>query len=302
MRPGKGRYIAEGSLIISSVLMTATLGFSQTFSVPRSESAHKGGKHQEISVQIYRDYLIVVQGSLGNDHGLNFILDTGTNPSIVDSKIAQELHMIGMAGRLAVHDQNVEVEQSVSPGVQIGSLRTESLPVLIRDLAFLQKGLGIRIDAVIGLDVLSQKNFSVNYSTKRISFGSVRLFGPAVPFQSNTPWLVVRMEVDGVSLRLLLDTAASGILLFQHSVGDRLQHLTILGENLSSNMGGEFLLKRVLLARAKLGETDFGPQTASVVDDEEDHTRVFDGLLGPSALGFKQIAFDFQCRTFSWKK
>jgi hypothetical protein len=47
---------------------------------------------------------------------------------------------------------------------------------------------------------------------------------------------------------------------------------------------------------------DFGQQNAFVVDDREDRNCDFDGLLGPSALGLKLIAFDFQRRTFSWKR
>jgi hypothetical protein len=67
-------------------------------------------------------------------------------------------------------------------------------------------------------------------------------------------------------------------------------------------MGGDFRLQRVLLATTNLGETKFGQQNAFLVEDQEDGSREFDGLLGPSALGFKQIAFDFQLRTFSWKR
>jgi hypothetical protein len=51
-----------------------------------------------------------------------------------------------------------------------------------------------------------------------------------------------------------------------------------------------------------LGEVDFGQQNAFVLEDQDDRSSDFDGLLGPSALGLKQIAFDFQRRTFSWKK
>jgi predicted aspartyl protease len=110
------------------------------------------------------------------------------------------------------------------------------------------------------------------------------------------------MEVDGVSLDLLLDTAASGILLFQSRIRDRLPELIRLGERTSSNMGGEFRLQRVILARTKFGETDFGQQNAFVVEDQEDESREFDGLLGPSALGLKQIAFDFQRHRLWWGK
>ena len=208
--------------------------------------------------------------------------------------------MAGVVGSLRARPSRRRA-QAVLPSVQIGTLQP-SLPVLIRDLGFLQKDLGIRIDAVIGLDVLSLSNFSIDYTTKRIVFGAAPGSGSSVPFQSAPPWLTVRMEVDGVSIDLLLDTAASGILLFQSRIRDRLPQLNSLGERKSSNMGGDFRLQRVLLATTNFGETDFGQWNAFVVEDQEDESREFDGLLGPSALGLKQIAFDFQRHTFSWAR
>jgi len=112
----------------------------------------------------------------------------------------------------------------------------------------------------------------------------------------------VQMEVDGVSMRLLLDTAASGIILFQSRTRNRLPELIRLGERMSSNMGGDFRLQRVILATTKFGETDFGQRNAFVVEDQQGESREFDGLLGPSTLGLKQIAFDFQRHMFSWKR
>jgi hypothetical protein len=303
MRTENRRQIAKGSLLFSFALTLAASGYSQTRAEPIREHKHEAiPVHCEIPFRTYRDYLVVVQGSLGGKLRRNLIIDTGTDPSVIDSRAAQELHMAGVVGKLAVHDQVVDVQQAVLPSVQIGTLRAESLPVLIRDLGFLQKDLGIRIDAVIGLDVLSLSNFSINYTTKRIVFGVTPVSGSSVPFQSAPPWLTVRMEVDGVSIHLLLDTAASGILLFQSRIRDRLPQLNRLGERKSSNMGGDFRLQRVLLATTNFGETDFGQQNAFVVEDQEDESREFDGLLGPSALGLKQIAFDFQRHTLSWKK
>jgi predicted aspartyl protease len=303
MRTENRRQIAQGSLLLGFALTLSTSGFSQSDAVPSSEPRYEASPgHHAILFQKYRDYLIVVQGSLGDTQRLNFIIDTGTDRTVMDSRVAQKLHMVGVVGRLAVHDQVVEVQQAILPSVQIGALRAEFLPVLIRDLAFFQKGLGIRIDAVIGLDVLSLSNFSIDYTTKRIVFGAVPISGSSAPFQSTPPWLTVPMEVNGVSLHLLLDTAASGILLFQSRIRDRLPQLISLGERKSSNMGGDFRLQRVLLATTNFGETDFGQQNAFVVEDQEDRSREFDGLLGPSALGLKQIAFDFQRHTFSWKR
>jgi Aspartyl protease len=295
--------IAKGSFLFSFALTLAASGYCQTRAEPIRERKHEAiPVHCEILFRTYRDYLVVVQGALDGKVRRHLIIDTGTYPSVIDSRVAQELHMAGMLGKLAVHDQVIDAQQAVLPSIQIGTLRAESLPVLIRDLDFLQKDLGIRIDAIIGLDVLSLANFSIDYTTKRIAFGAAPVYDSSAPLQSTQPWLTVRMEVEGVSIRLLLDTAASGIILFQSRIRDRLPQLVSLGERKSSNMGGNFRLQRVLLATTNLGETDFGQQNAFVVEDQEDESREFDGLLGPTALGLKQIAIDFQRHTLSWKK
>lgn len=290
-------------ILAGAVSIVATPGFGQILSVPGSEqTSQPRPAYLDVPFEMYRDYLIVVQGSLGGTKKLNFILDTGADPSVIDSHTAQKLHMVGVAGKLALLNQNVEVQQAVLPSVQIGPLRADSLPVLIRDLGFLEKSLGIRIDAVIGLDVLSLSNFSIDYARKKIVFGTGQSFVSAVRFQSGPPFVTVQMEVDGVSIRLLLDTGASGLLLFQSRIHDRLPQLTVLDEKTSSNMGGDFRKKRVLLTKTNLGGMDFGQQTAFVVEDQEDTGRDFDGLLGTSALGLKQIAFDFERLTFSWNR
>jgi len=303
MRAQTRRQIAKGSLVFSFALTLAASGYSQTRAEPIREHKHeKPARQCELPFRTYRDYLVVVQGSLGGKLRRKLIIDTGTDPSVIDRRVAQELHMAGAAGTLAVHDRVVDAEQAVLPSVRIGTLRAESLPVLIRDLGFLQKDLGIRIDGVIGLDVLSLSNFSIDYTTRRITFGVAPVYGSSAPYQSTPPhWLTVTMEVDGVPIHLLLDTAASGLILFQSRIRNRLQ-LISLGARMSSNLGGEVRLQRVILGTTKLGETDFGQKNAFVVEDQDDETREFDGLLGPSALGLKQIAFDFERHTLSWEQ
>ena len=303
MRAQTKRQIAAGGFLLSFTLTLAVPDHSQTRAEPTRDHKHDAPSGRcELPFLIYRDYLVVVQGALGSKIRRNLVIDTGTNPSVIDSRVARELHLAGPVGKLAVHDQVVDAQQAVLPSVQIGILRAESLPVLIRDLGFLQKDLGIRIDAVIGLDVLRLSDFSIDYTTKRIVFGTAVVYGSSVPLQSTPPWLTVRMEVNGVSIQVLLDTAASGIILFQSRIRNRLPELISLGERTSSNMGGDLRLQLVILARTKLGETDFGQENAFVVEDQQDESRDFDGLLGPSALGLQQIAFDFQSHTFSWGK
>jgi predicted aspartyl protease len=298
-----GRLVARGSLLFILALTLVAPGYSQLRTETRKAHNHKTTPGQcELPFRTYRDYLVVVQGSLGGKQRRNLIVDTGTDPSVIDRRVAQELHVAGAVGKLAVHDQVVDAEQAVLPSVQIGTLRAEFLPVLIRDLGFLEKGLGIRIDGIIGMDLLGLSNFGIDYTTKKLVFGATPTYGSSAPLQSTLPhWLTVTVEVDGVAIRLLLDTSASGIILFQSRINNRLP-LLILGERGSTNLGGELRLQRVMLGTTKFGETDFGQRNAFVVEDQADESREFDGLLGPSALGLKQIAFDFQHHTFSWTR
>ena len=297
------RHFAKGSLLLSLALTLAASGHIQLWAEPTNAHKHKTTPgHGELPFRTYRDYLVVVQGSLGGKQRRNLIIDTGTDPSVIDRRVAQALHMAGAVGKLAVHDQVVDAEQAVLPSVQIGSLRVEFLPVLIRDLSSLAKDLGIRIDGIIGMDVLGLTSFGIDYTTRKLVFGAAPAYGSSAPLQSTPPpWLTVTVEVDGVPIRLLLDTSASGIILFQSRINNRLA-LLILGERRSSNLGGELRLQRAMLGTTKFGDTDFGQQSAFIVEDQEDESLEFDGLLGPSALGLKKIAFDFQRHAVSWEK
>ena len=44
-----------------------------------------------IPFHLFGDYLIVVEGSIGNVHHLHFLVDTGAYPSLVDQKIVRDL-------------------------------------------------------------------------------------------------------------------------------------------------------------------------------------------------------------------
>ena len=64
MRTENRRQIAQGSLLFSFALTLAASGYSQTQSEP-SKHKHEAPPGQcELPFQTYRDYLVVVQGSL----------------------------------------------------------------------------------------------------------------------------------------------------------------------------------------------------------------------------------------------
>ena len=54
----------------------------------------------ELPIQLYRDYLVVVEGKIGNLEKLSFLIDTGAYPSVVDQRIATALGLKRTAGKM----------------------------------------------------------------------------------------------------------------------------------------------------------------------------------------------------------
>jgi hypothetical protein len=86
---------------------------------------------------------------------------------------------------------------------------------LVQDLSSLQKTLGRRIDAIVGLDVLGKNSFSINYRTKRLRFGPVEGSRSTVSFETGQPLVTVEARLHNLPVLLLVDTGAAALLLFQ---------------------------------------------------------------------------------------
>jgi predicted aspartyl protease len=256
----------------------------------------------EVPFRLYRGYVIVVKGSVGGQDKLNFLIDTGAVPSVVDQRIARKLKLSGAAESLSVFSQNVQAHRVVLPDLQIGPIRAEGLSVLVRDLAFIEEGMGVRVDALIGLDVLGRSSFSIDYQSKRIIFGTVELSASQVVFEARPGYVVVRFEVQGQPLWLVVDTGTKDLILFETRVRGRLAGVRTASAKTSSNVGGESQLLEVQLPAARLGASDLGNQKAYLLATSAQAVPDFDGLLGVAALGLKRLAFDFDRQTISWQK
>jgi predicted aspartyl protease len=258
----------------------------------------------EIPFRLYGDYLIVVQGSLGTLKRLNFLIDTGVSPIVVDPRIAKQLGLTGGGvHKLALFNQNTDVRLVALPSFQIGPIRTESLPAMIQDLSSFEKIMGIRIDASIGFDVLNMSSFSIDYSSKRIVFGPIDSSPSSAPFDSGPPVLTVQLRVQDEPVRLLVDTGSAELVLFECQLPGRLRQLPVASAHRFSNgTGKEIEVKELALTTVRLGATDFGPQTSLSVADKANCGRSFDGVVGIRRLGLKWVAFDFEHRSFGWKR
>ena len=157
----------------------------------------------KLPLRLYGGYLVVAEGAIGNIRKLNFLVDTGACPSVVDQKIALDLKLSEQPERVNLWNKSVQARQVVIPSLSLGPVRVESIPVLSEDLSFLQKALGFKVHAIVGLDVLRKSSFTINYKTKEILFGSPESLTYSVPFDTDTPVVTVRMGFQGRRLRMV---------------------------------------------------------------------------------------------------
>jgi predicted aspartyl protease len=255
----------------------------------------------ELPIQLYRDYLVVVEGKIGNLEKLSFLIDTGAYPSVVDQRIATALGLKRTAGKMDLANKTVQTELATLPFIEVGPARAGGLPIFVQDLSSIEKRLGRRIDAVVGLDVLGKNSFSIDYKTKQLRFGPAKRTKSTVSFEAGTPFVIVEVRLHNRPVRLLVDTAASALMLFQSRVKDPL-FLPAGRTSKATNLDGDFQRRSVQIPDTRLGKQEFGPLTGFVVADHGDNGRDFDGLLSVRGLRLEEIGFDFENHEISWKK
>jgi len=258
----------------------------------------------QVSFKLYRGYVIVARGSMGNLTNLNFVIDTGAVPSVLDRRIAQRLHLTGAIEKLSVFTQKLDLERVIAPDVNLGPFHAAALPAVIGNLSFAEETLGTRVDAVVGLDLLKQNPFTIDYRSRKLTLGPIDTSLAAIEYEAHPGYAVVKMKMQNRSLRLLVDTGAADLLLFQGAIRDRRDVIKSVGNTRTwSNIGGEIRVQQVELADAYLGSTPWGTRHAFILPDSGgNQPDGLSGLLGVASLRVRRVGFDPEHRIFAWDK
>jgi predicted aspartyl protease len=278
-------------------LLLAILPAASPSALPRKKDIQAASAVQQpmwLPLRLYRGYLVVVEGTVGGLPHQNVLIDTGTAPSIINARVGQELRLKVVPARLAVlNDLRVPAGKTVLPRIEVGPILVRNLPVMVRDLSAEERGLDLPIAAVIGLDALGTSSFRIDYAAKRVVFGPVPRDGTAVMLKAEAPLATVDVAVNGQTVRMLVDTGAAGLVLFQTRVADRMPLRPLPASRGTSNLSGDFSVKEFNPDDIVIGGKRFALKKAFLAPDQPDAGRTFDGLMGVGALGFKSITFDF---------
>ena len=252
-----------------------------------------------IGFQLYRDYLIVVQGSVGPLKGLHFLLDTGTSPTILDSQLALRLHLEVTPAAVAVLRGKVKGGIATAPSLHLGPLRKDNVRVIIENLNYVQDAFPFRIDGIVGLDVLGQGTFVIDYSSREIRFGPAPSMPDSIPLQLKDGLAFVDAVVNHRTIRLLVDTGASSLVIFEELPDPASGQKGDVAQPLPKKVS-DFDRKRIQQISLRLGEVEFGHGSVSVVPNHRDAGHDFDGLMSPVALGMTRIAIDLTQRKLAF--
>ena len=245
-----------------------------------------------ISVSIRSHFVVMAKGRVGHQgQPGDFIVDTGTAPTMINARVARELGLETKAGPMIALGNLAAAQTAVLPELVLGPIRAFSLPVQVQDLTAWERKLEIPIAGIIGMDVLARASFSLVYDKRELQFGAVNEGGIPVSLDAQSGLPVVVGKVEGRAMRLLVDTGTDRVVLFGGNpktiAGLALQNTTFEGFGVT---GAMVSVRLFYAADIELGGRHFSVAKGYVVPGAI--ASGLDGLLGVRALSFRAIGYD----------
>jgi predicted aspartyl protease len=250
-----------------------------------------------IPFELVSNFLVVVNGQIGNLEGLKFIVDTGASYSVIDRKIADKLRLKRYAGKIMNFDRSVPIEWADAPEFTVGPIRANKARVMVVKLAEYSE-FAENIDGIIGLDLLSKSDrFTIDYDRKTLTF-EPSAESPSEGVHPNI--FVVLVFVQGWPLHLAVDTGYKGIALYENQLRKSLPNLQTEGPTTAIRMG-RLQGSQVELRGVRIDGSE-RVTTVLLIDGPDDAALPgVDGYLGVNALLAKRIEFNFAAKVLRWQ-
>jgi predicted aspartyl protease len=290
-----------GLLLLTGVLASSVP--ARAGNCPANPDRYRdAGRPQAIPLRIYRNFLVVAEGQLrGAPERQNFVLDTGTAPSIINARLVRQLGLATVPSTFRALGKTIPAQAAIIPEIELGPIRAVSLPVQVQNLSRLERDLGIPIAGIIGLDVLSRSRFHLDYDKREIDFGDISHVGIPVHLDARTGIAVAEVRIEGKEARMLVDTGTDRVVLLAGKFAKvgwlALRNTSQSGTSLADQ---EMYVQVFSAADIILGGQHFSNDRAYFVPGSAD--PLFDGLLGVRALGFRGLSYDPACGTIYLQK
>jgi predicted aspartyl protease len=252
-------------------------------------------------VRMISGYLMVVSVSINGRGPFDFLVDTGTNTTLIDPQLAVELGLqpkdrLKLASLASATDVPRYYFQTFRVGPASVS-NQEALAMPLPQLAALDR----RIRGVLGMNFLLQFSFRLDYEHHTMELyplpESAKIpEGLRVPVEINESRMLIKVMSEASpsgSWKLALDSGIAQFLVFQDRIAapserscGKASCLMQVATNLADHRASTILLRDVSLAGAQL------PEIPVVVlrNDIQKSSDLQDGLL--PAAPFRSVFFD----------
>jgi predicted aspartyl protease len=254
----------------------------------------------ELPFRLSSGYLIEVEGRIGTQNNLRFMLDTGATISIVDRKIADKLKLDRHPAESFNFDRNLKWESATVPEVQFGPIRAGNVVTLVGHLSEYSQ-FAKNADAIIGMDLLKLSNVTIDFDARKIIFHPTAQKVYSVPGDPLANCLIVELQVQGRPVRLIVDTGLPGLVLYEERLRKHVPGLRTAGQVTDVTMGGRVQAKQATIPDILFGGTNRDFSVLLVPSPTPEMLPGIDGIVGIAALHARRVHFDFEGKALSWE-
>lgn len=254
-----------------------------------------------ISVRTLRGYLMIAEVCINDRGPFDFLVDTGSNTTLLDPELAAELGLHAKDKlQLASLSSAVGVPRYFLGKLSVGAASLSNLEALALPLTQL-RALDDNIRGVLGMNFLLHFSFRLDFDRPALELYSfpetARVpAGLRVPVEINQARLLIPVASSAAphgSWRLTLDSGISQLLIFEDRMASTDEApcnesacLMQVTTNLSQQQAATRLLSDVSISDARLPEQE----VVVLRNDQQKSTDPQDGLL--PAAPFRSVFFD----------
>jgi predicted aspartyl protease len=254
----------------------------------------------ELPFRLSSGYLIEVEGRIGSQNNLKFILDTGATISIIDERVAEKLKLKRQPAESFNFDRKLKWESATFPEVQFGPTHAANVVMLVGHLATYSE-FAKNADAIIGMDLLKLSNVTIDFGAGKLIFHPTAQKSHLAAEDPMAECLMVELRVQGRPIHLIVDTGLPDILLFEERFRKRVPGLRTAGSIKSVTMGGRVQAKQATVPDVLFGKTNRDVSILFVPAPAANILPGIDGIVGITALKARRVHFDFAGKTLSWE-
>lgn len=233
---------------------------------------------------------MVAEGQFGGaNERQNFIIDTGTSPSILNIGAARHLGLSLSRAKLSAIGRQSETFSATVPEICLGPLQAISVQVLVTDLSLVERDLNLPIAGILGMDVLGKSSFRLDYGNQLIEFGEVVPAGIPVNLSTGADLPIAEIKVGGKRLHLLVDTGSDRLVFFGAKSAAEFSPNTANSLMQGNSVASAVPVRAISLLEFDLGGEHFRQNAYFVPDSQE---PLFDGLLSVRSLGIRVLSLD----------